>query len=112
MPDKGYTVELVAYRLPSQALLGTTNPNVPNMGGQPEQNEWWEILAFGAAKKFYQDRLDDDGTKLMEQNLQDMLAKIEVRTYAQLGKQRIATLFTDQLTYNYGSGGFGINQGV
>jgi hypothetical protein len=30
---------------------------------------------------------------------------IETRTYAQIGQQRIATLYTDQLTENYGSNG-------
>ncbi len=109
VPDKGYTVEIVAYRLPSQALLGTVDPNTANMSGQPEQNEWWEILAFGAAKKFYQDKLDDDGENLMQDNLMDMLAKIETRTYAQLGKQRIQTMFADQRTDTYNNyGGFGL----
>lgn len=111
VPDKGYTVELVAYRLPSQALLGTNNPDVPVTTGTPELREWWETLAFGAAKKIYEDRLDPDGVALMDKSLEEAYTRNETRTYAQLGKQRIGTIFADQLTGNYGSGGWGWGSG-
>lgn len=107
VPDRGYTMELVAYRQPSQALLGTTDPADPNYNGNPELREWWELIAFGAAKKFYEDRLDPDGVMLMDKSLRERYDVAETRTYAQIGKQRISTIFADQLSYNYGSGGFG-----
>ena len=112
VPNQGYTVEMVAYRLPSQVLLGTTDTSNLLMDGVPEQNEWWEIIAFGASKKIYQDRLDMDGVNMMEQFLQDQLLKIDTRTYAQLGKQRIQTMFADQLSDTYNNyGGFGLGPG-
>lgn len=104
VPDKGYIIELVAYRQPSQALLGSTNPNDPVLTGTAELNEWWELIAFGAAKKIYEDRLDPDGIALMDKALFDRYKVAEARTYAQLGTQSMSTLFRDQLTYNYGSG--------
>lgn len=110
VPDKGYTVELVAYRLPSQVLLGTDNPNSINYSGTPEQLEWWETLAFGAAKKIYEDRLDPDGVSLMDRSLMERYALNETRTYAQLGKQSMNTMFRDQLTQNYGGTGWGFGQ--
>lgn len=100
VPDRGYTIELVAYRTPSQAL-----GNTAAFQGSPELNEWWECIAVGAAKKIYEDRLDADGMAMMERMLEDRYSIIETRTYAQLGKQRISTIFADQLQYNYGSGG-------
>jgi hypothetical protein len=113
VPDKGYTVELTAYRQPSQALLGSTDPDAPNLAGMPEQNEWWECLAFGAAKKVYEDRLDPDGVALMGNGLQERYAIAEVRTYAQIGKAQISTMFSDQLQQSYGSNAFGFgNIGV
>lgn len=102
VPDRGYTIELTAYRMPSQALLTT-----PADLGTPELNEWWELIAFGAAKKIYQNRLDPDGIALMEAGIQEMLAKVEARTYAQLGTRRIGTMFSDQLSNNYGGSGWG-----
>lgn len=104
VPDRGYTIELIAYRQPSQALLGSEDPDSPNTTGVPELKEWWELLAAGAAKKVYEDRLDPDGIMLMDKMIKEKYALVETRTYAQLGKQRINTLFADQLQYNYGSG--------
>ncbi len=111
VPDKGYTVELTAYRQPSQALLGSTDPDQPNLAGTPELLEWFEVLAFGASKKVYEDRLDPDGVALMTAGLQDRYAVAEVRTYAQIGQQRVPTLFADQLQQSYGTGAFGWSGG-
>lgn len=102
VPDRGYTIELVAYRKPSQALL-----NTGGSVGLPELNEWWETIAFGASKKVFQDRLDMDGVNIMDQFLAEAYSLNYTRTYAQLGKQSIGTIYSDQLTNNYGSLGFG-----
>lgn len=103
VPDRGYTIELVAYRQPSQAILGSENPDSPNLSGTPELLEWWECLAFGAAKKIYEDRLDDDGVALMNRSLEERYQVAYTRTYAELGKQRMSTIFADQLSNNYGA---------
>lgn len=109
VPDRGYTVELIAYRQPTQALVSAvSNPN----SNYPELGEWWELLAFGAAKKVYEDRVDYDGVALIDKSLAERYSIAETRTYAQLGKQSMATLFRDQLSYNYGSGGWGFNSGA
>lgn len=99
VPDRGYTIELVAYRQPSQALA-----NTPAFTGNPELSEWWETIAFGASKKIYEDRNDFDSADRMESLLNKQYQLNFTRTYAQLGKQSIQTLFRDQLSYNYGSG--------
>lgn len=106
VPDKGYTVEIVGYRTPSQALLGTTTTT--NMLGRPELLEWWETLAVGAAKKIYEDRLDMDGVSMMDKMLQERYQQNFTRTYANLGKRRIGTIYSDQLEYTYGNGPYGI----
>lgn len=112
VPDKGYIVELVAYRLPSQVLLGTTDPNNPNYTGYPEQREWWEVLAFGCAKKVYQDRIDMEGVAMMDIGLKEAMSKAQTRTYAQLGKQSTNTIFQGQTASNYTSGtGWGVGSG-
>lgn len=106
VPDRGYTIEMVAYRQPTQALEDT-----PGNAGVPELREWWELLAFGAAKKIYEDRLDPDGVILMDKSIQERYGIVRTRTYAELGKQRIQTQFSDQLTYNYGGSGWGFGSG-
>jgi hypothetical protein len=99
VPDAGYTIELTCYRQPIQALLAA------DMTGNPELSEWWEILAVGAAKKIFEDRLDSDGVMFIDKMLKERYDVIETRTYAQIGQERISTIYTDQLTYNYGAGG-------
>jgi len=98
-PDAGYTIELTCYRQPIQALLAS------DMSGNPELSEWWEILSVGAAKKIFEERLDTDGVMFIDKMLKERYDVIETRTYAQLGQQRINTIYTDQLTMNYGAGG-------
>ena len=106
VPDRGYTVELVAYRQPTQALNHTAAG-----AGTPELSEWWECIAMGAAKKIFEDRLDSDGVALMDKMLNEKYQLAYTRTYAQLGKQRVSTIFADQITQNYGSGGWGFGGG-
>ena len=96
-PDAGYTVELTCYRQPIQALLAADET------GNPELSEWWEILSVGAAKKIFEERLDSDGVIFIDKMLKERYDIIETRTYAQIGQERISTLYTDQLTENYGS---------
>ncbi len=99
VPDQGYTIELTCYRQPIQALLAA------DMSGNPELSEWWEILSVGAAKKIFEERLDSDGVMFIDKMLKERYDVIETRTYAQIGQERISTIYTDQLTYTYGSGG-------
>ena len=106
VPDQGYLVEIVAYRRPSQILLGTVDPDLPTSTGVPELLEWWETLAAGASKKIFEDRQDADGIMLMDKMLVERYDVNETRTYAQLGKQRIDTLFSDQIQ-GLGGGFFG-----
>lgn len=112
VPDKGYTIELTGYRLPSQAMMGSEDPNQPNLAGRPELQEWWETIAFGAAKKIYEDRLDTDGVIMMDKGLAERYSLNETRTYAQMGKNRVGTIYQDQITGNYGSTGWGFGSGI
>ncbi len=106
VPDQAYTIELTAYRRPSQALLGTTSLQSPNLAGRPEQLDWWELIVYGVAKKLYQDRLDDMGVQQMQKYYDEKLSECNTRTYAQLSKRQSITIFRDetrtQIGLNYG----------
>lgn len=105
VPNQGYTVELTCYRQPIKALLAASQT------GNPELSEWWEILAVGAAKKIFEDRLDSDGVIFIDKMLKERYDIIETRTCAQIGQERIYTIYTDQTTYNYSNNGFGAGFG-
>lgn len=100
VPDQAYTIELTAYRQPSQALLGTNSTSTPDLGGRPEELYWWELIAFGVAKKLYQDRLDTDGVAMMDAFLQEKISEARTRTYGQLGSRQISTMFRDESNLN------------
>ena len=96
VPDQSYEVEITAYRKPSAALLGITSYTAPNLSGRPENFEWWEILAFGIAKKLYQERLDMDGVQLMQMYMDDAIDKALTRTYAELGEKQAGTIYRNE----------------
>jgi len=99
VPDAGYTIEMTCYRQPIQALLAA------DQAGNPELSEWWEILAVGASKKIFEERLDSDGVIFIDKMLKERYDIIETRTYAQIGQESINTIYSDQLKYQWGSGG-------
>lgn len=108
VPDKAYTIEMIAYRTPSQILIGTQDPTAVDLAGVPEDFEWWELIAFGVAKKLYQDRLDMQGVAMMQQFIDEAVSNARTTTYGQLSKQRVPTIFQDQAArlsdYGYGTG--------
>jgi hypothetical protein len=106
VPDQGYTIELQAYRQPTQALAAT-----PDGAGTPELTELWETICFGAAKKIFQDRLDSDGVALMEKWLHDAYELNLTRTCAQVATRRVPTIYQDQLSGSYAQGGWGFSSG-
>ena len=96
MPDKAYTIDIIGYRTPSQILMGTDSETAPDLGGVPEDFEWWELIAFGVAKKLYQDRLDMQGVQMMQMFIDEQVSNARTTTYGQLSKQRVPTIFQDQ----------------
>lgn len=104
VPSQGFTVELIAYRQPTQAIA-----NLNQAANSPELSEWWELISVGAAKKFFEDSLDLESAKVMESLLFERYSVAETRTYAQIGQQRVQTIYQDQLnnSYTFGFGVFG-----
>tara|TARA_R110002126_G_scaffold51939_1_gene141834 strand:+ start:6881 stop:7957 length:1077 start_codon:yes stop_codon:yes gene_type:complete len=111
VPDRGYTIQIEAWRRPSQVLLGTEplgDGDVQVTTGIPELLEWWETLAAGSSKKIFEDRQDLDGIIMMDKMLQERYALNETRTYAQLGTNQVETIFNSPMggCYNFrGSNG-------
>ena len=106
VPKQGFTIDLTAYRQPIKALIAASKT------GNPELSEWWEALSVGAAKKIFEERLDSDGVIFIDKMLKERYDIMETRTYAQIGQQRIYTIYTDQVTYNYSNNGFGGGYGA
>lgn len=90
IPDKAYIVEINAFRYPTSLI---------NNGDQPELDFWWQLLAFGAARKILIDNADFESVAAMEPYFLEQLAYVQRRTIKQLTNQRASTIYN-----NSGSG--------
>lgn len=89
-PDQGYQFEINAYVTPTA---------LANAADVPELNEWWQLIAYGASQKIFEDRLDMESFAKVEPLLDRALRLAERRTMKQLSNQRVATIFSDQYIY-------------
>jgi len=87
VPDKSYKIILNAFIRPT-ALLSN--------GQSPQLQEWWQYIAYGAAKKVFEDRMDLDSVQLIMPEFKKQEALILRRTLVQQSNERVATIYTDQ----------------
>ena len=94
IPDKAYKVTMEVLRQPTMLLANAANPQL---------EEWWQYLAYGAAKKILEDRQDivSLGNIMPEFKHQQLLALR--RTSDQYAQERSATIYTEQVQFPYGN---------
>ena len=103
VPDQVYTISMEAYVRPTQLL--STGPSTPQL------EEWWQYIAYGAAKKVFQDRMDIDSVSMIQPEL-DMQQRLCLRrTIVQQTSQRVSSIYAENNgpgAGTYGSGwGYG-----
>ncbi len=86
VPDQPYKVNMEVYQQPIELLLTNQDPNL---------NEWWQYIAYGAAKKVFEDRMDLESVQqiMPEFKVQERLCLR--RTIVQQTSQRSATIYTE-----------------
>lgn len=94
IPDKAYKVTMEVLRQPTIMLQDADNPQL---------EEWWQYLAYGAAKKILEERQDMTSLAniMPEFKHQELLALR--RTSDQLAQERSATIYTEQVQFPYGN---------
>jgi hypothetical protein len=85
VPDQPYTVNMEVFARPT-ALLAS--------GQNPQLNEWWQFIAYGAAIKVFQDRSDLDSVEQIMPEFQKQMDLINRRTIVQQTSQRSTTIYT------------------
>ncbi len=85
VPDIAYQVTVECYRTPS-ALLAVNST--------PELNEWWQLLAYGAALKIFTDNADFDQYANFRPIYEEQLLLCQRRTLKQYQNQRAATIYS------------------
>lgn len=97
VPDQPYQINFEAYIRPT-ALLSTIQ--------SPQLNEWWQYIAYGAAKKIFEDRMDLDSVALILPEYKKQETLCLRRTIVQNTNERVATIYTEQTGFsnNFGWG--------
>lgn len=100
VPDKVYRVDVEVYRQPTYLM---------NTSSSPELKQWWQYIAYGAAKKILEDKQDMEGLQAILPFYQEQERLVLRRTLVQQANERVATIFTQQVSrngYNDDSWGF------
>lgn len=87
VPDDVYEMVFTVIFRPTAFLAGS--PNV-----EPIIQEWWELLAMGAARIILQERLDIGNLEVLDKFYVEQLDNVERRTLTQFGNQRVPTIFS------------------
>lgn len=95
VPDQAYRVDMEVYRRPDELL---------ELGQSPHLAEWWQYIAYGAAKKIFEDSMDPESVATIMPEFRKQENLINRRTIVQQTDQRAATIYTEQTAGGYGPG--------
>lgn len=88
IPDRAYKVEVVTYSVPTE-LLSTSDV--------PELRQWWQLLALGAALKFFEDDGDLEQYAQFRPLFEEQMILANRRSVKQQTSRKIATPYSDGL---------------
>lgn len=96
VPDKTYTINIEVDVRPTELI---------NMTDVPQLEQWWQYIAYGAAKKIFEDRMDLDSVQLIMPEFKQQERLVLRTTLTQQANERTVTIYTQGK--NYGFGWFG-----
>lgn len=94
VPDAQYIVKMNAFVTPSMLL---------SSGQSPELKQWWQYLAYGAAKKNFEEVLDPEGLAQMMPAFKEQERLVLRKTIVQQTNNRTSTIFTDMTNFPWGN---------
>lgn len=99
IPDQSYRINMEVYVRPTELLAANQSPDL---------QEWWQYIAYGAAKKVFEDRMDLQSVQMIMPEYKMQEALVLRRTIVQQTGTRTATIYTEQTQLGAsGSGLFG-----
>jgi hypothetical protein len=87
------------YRRPTELLSN---------GQSPELEQWWQYIAYGAAKKIFEDRGDIQSIQIIMPEFLAQQRLVLRKTIDQQTNERTATIFSEQVTFPYGYNNRGV----
>lgn len=91
VPDQAYTVSFEVYKYPTELASSTSDPQL---------QEWWQLLAYGAADKIFSDNANFEDLQKFRPLLQEQMNLVLRRTIVQQTSERTSTIYTEQLNGN------------
>jgi len=86
VPDQPYSVQMDVFVRPTKLEAADQIP---------ELQEWSQYIAYGAARKVFQDRMDIDSLTMIEPEYKKQEILIQRRTIVQQTSQRVQTIYTN-----------------
>lgn len=89
IPNQAYTISFEAYKYP-------TALDSDNALDTPQLQEWWQLLAYGAADKIFADNADFENMGKFRPLLDEQMRLVERRTIVQQTSERTASIYSEQ----------------
>lgn len=96
VPDKSYSVQIEVDQQPTELLLANQSPDL---------QQWWQYIAYLAARLVFQDRMDIESVNNIMPELKRQERLCLRTTLTQQANERTVTVYTQGK--NYGFGWFG-----
>jgi hypothetical protein len=94
VPDQVYNVSFQAQVRPTELLDNTDFPDL---------QQWWQYIAYGAAKKIFEDAMDLEGVESILPEFQTQEELVMRTVSQQIKNERTATIYTDMIDGTFGS---------
>lgn len=98
VPDKTYAIQIEVDVRPTQLINNTDVPQI---------SQWWQYIAYGAAKKIFEDRMDIDSVQLIMPEFKQQERLVLRTTLTQQANERTVTVYTQGKQFGIGGGFFG-----
>jgi len=79
-----------------------------NLTDTPQYKEFWQFIAYGAAKKIFEDRSDENSIREIMPEFINQEILINRRTIVQQSSERAQTIYANQPGVSTGWPGYGI----
>lgn len=94
VPDQVYNVSFQAQVRPTELIDNTDFPDL---------QQWWQYIAYGAAKKIFEDAMDLEGVESILPEFQTQEELVMRTVSQQIKNERTATIYTDMIDGTYNS---------
>ena len=100
VPNMPYKITVEVFVRPTELLAGADMPDL---------SQWWQFIAYGAAKKIFEDRMDTESVQMILPEYKNQERLVLRRTIMNDADQRTSTIYTEQVDISSGISGWGGN---